>query len=96
MRILGPPGGAFVITILDISKEGLRVRCSRPLERGTRVELKCRQTRIAGEVRYARGIDANEFHVGIQATSVSGETNGVSQGTGEIDLIFLFPDLTGR
>ena len=47
MRILGPPGGAFVVTILDISKQGLRVRCSRPLPEGTGVELRCRRTMIS-------------------------------------------------
>jgi hypothetical protein len=89
MRILGPPGGAFVITVIDISKEGLRVRCSRALPEGTRVEVNCRGTRIQGEVRYARGMSASEFHVGIHARTVSGLST-------EVDLTSLFPDLIQR
>jgi hypothetical protein len=86
LRILGPPGGAFVITILDVSRQGLRIRCSRPLDEGTPVEVRCRGTQITGEVRYSRGIDATEVHIGIRADRVAGEAD-------EFDLTLLFPDL---
>jgi hypothetical protein len=89
MRILGPPGGAFVVTVLDISKSGFRVRCSRTLPEGTLVAVTCRRTEIAGEIRYARGMGPGVAHLGIQANSVSGMT-------GDIDLTLLFPDLIRR
>jgi hypothetical protein len=89
MRIVDPPGGAFVITVLDMSKEGLRIRCSRALPEGTHVEVNCRRTRILGEVRYARAMNPAEFHVGIHATSVLGLNS-------EVDLTVLFPDLIQR
>jgi hypothetical protein len=89
MRILGPPGGAFVVTVLDISKSGFRVRCSRELPEGTLIAVTCRRTEIIGEVRYSRGMGAGDVHMGIQASSVS-------KMTGEIDLTLLFPDLIRR
>jgi hypothetical protein len=89
MRILGPPWGAFVVTILDISKSGLRVRCSLALPEGTTVELRCRSTQISGEVRYSRSVEAGDIHIGILAESVLGMT-------GEVDLTLLFPDLVQR
>jgi hypothetical protein len=89
LRILGAPGGAFVVTILDVSKEGMRIRCSRQLPEGTPVEVRCRRTQVIGEVRYARGMDASDIHLGIRANSVTGMTS-------EVDLTLLFPDLIRR
>ena len=89
MRILGPPGGAFVVTILDISKNGLRVRCTRPLPNGTHVEIKCRRKLVTGEIRYARTIESSGVHLGIEAVGVAGVAE-------EINLIELFPDLIRR
>jgi hypothetical protein len=89
LRILGAPGGAFVVTILDVSAQGMRIRCSRQLPEGTSVEIRCRRTQIIGEVRYSRGMDANNIHVGIRAQSVTGMTS-------EVDLTLLFPDLIQR
>jgi len=86
---VGPPGGAFVITILDVSKQGLRIRCSRSIPAGTIVEVRCRRTQIAGEVRYARGLETNDIHMGIEAKGVTGME-------GEVDLTLLFPDLSRR
>jgi hypothetical protein len=86
LRILGPPGGAFVITILDVSKRGMRIRCSRPLPEGTRVEVRCRNTPIIGEVRYTHGIDPEDVYMGVLAKSVAGVS-------ADIDLTLLFPDL---
>jgi hypothetical protein len=40
-------------------------------------------------VRYSRGMDANNIHVGIRAQSVTGMTS-------EVDLTLLFPDLIQR
>jgi hypothetical protein len=89
LRILGPPGGAFVITILDVSKGGLRIRSPRPLPEGTKVELRCRHKEVIGEVRYARGMEASEVHMGIKAERVTGMSS-------EVDLTLLFPDLIRR
>src|SRR5690242_9715331 len=89
MRVLGPAGGAFVITILDISEKGLRIRCPRPLPDRTPIEIRCRGTMIGGEIRYSRAMDANDVHVGILATSVGGKPD-------DFDLTLLFPDLMRR
>lgn len=86
MRILGPPSGAFVITILDISKQGLRIRCSRELPHGISVEVRCRRSMITGEVRYSRPMEPGNIHLGIQVTSVSGKST-------DFDLTEIFPDL---
>jgi PilZ domain len=94
LRVIDQPDesihmGAFVVTILDISKRGLRIRCSRPLPHGTPVEVRCRGQRIIGEVRYARGMEETEVHMGVRADSVD--------GLGEdVDLTLLFPDLIPR
>ncbi len=94
LRVMPQPGeathvGAFVITILDVSQQGLRIRSSRPLPDGTSVEIRCRGKRIVGEVRYARGMNEAEVHMGVRADSV----DGLSE---DVDLTLLFPDLIRR
>jgi hypothetical protein len=57
----------YVVTVLDVSRSGLRVCCPVPVATGSRAEVSCCDTVIAGEVRYCREDAANEFYVGIKA-----------------------------
>ena len=86
MRLRGVRGGAYAITILDVSKMGLRVQCSRAMERGTQVEISCGGVQVFGEVRYSHGMGREEFHLGIEAVGAS--THAGPQ-TGELDLMQL-------
>jgi hypothetical protein len=67
MRIAGVRGGIYLITVLDVSKSGLQVSCSAAFATGTRVEVRCRGVRVAGEVRYSREVLPQEIHLGIAA-----------------------------
>jgi hypothetical protein len=88
LRISGIAGGIYMITVLDVSKSGLRIQCSRALDHGTRVEIQCHNFSIFGEIRYSRGMAAEEFHLGIEATEVRTAAGLLS---GEVDLLPLFP-----
>jgi hypothetical protein len=87
LRIAGIAGGIYMISVMDVSKSGLRIQCPRALDAGTRVEIQCRDFSIFGEIRYSRGMAADEFHLGIEATAVV-TTEGPQS---EIDLLRLFP-----
>jgi hypothetical protein len=87
LRIAGVAGGIYMITVLDVSKSGLRIQCPRALDPGTQVEVKCRDFSVFGEIRYSRGIAADEFYLGIEATAVRTAKGPQS----EIDLLLLFP-----
>ncbi len=87
MRAVDEVGGAFVITILDVSASGMRVASSRALSEGSRVVVKYRQEEVIGVIRYARGVGRGEFHLGIEAEVV---THGAENEQGEIDLTRLF------
>jgi hypothetical protein len=87
MRIADSRGDAYVVTILDVSKSGLRISSSTALPAGTRVELRCRGTAILGETRYARNVGGGEFHLGIQVTDAPGAARSEQ---GELDLWRLF------
>jgi hypothetical protein len=88
LRISGLAGGIYMITVLDVSKSGIRVQCPRALDHGTRVEVQCHHFSVLGEVRYSRGMAADEFHIGIEAT---GLRTADGEQTGELDLLPLFP-----
>jgi len=88
MRASEEVGGAFVITILDVSASGMRVASSRALDIGARVVVKYRQSEISGVIRYARGVGRGEFHLGIEVEVVTNAPMGMQ---GEIDLTLLFP-----
>jgi hypothetical protein len=88
LRISGVAGGIYMITVLDVSKSGLRIQCSRALDHGTRVEIQCHDFSIFGEIRYSRGMAADEFHLGFEATEVR---TAAGPQSGEIDLLHLFP-----
>jgi hypothetical protein len=88
LRIAGVAGGIYMISVLDVSKSGLRIQCPRALDHGTRVEVQCHDFSVFGEVRYSRGMAADEFHLGIEATEVR---TAAGMQAGELDLLHLFP-----
>jgi PilZ domain-containing protein len=95
LRLLETRGGIYAVTVLDVSKTGLRISCPKPFASGTRVEIRCRSTKILGTVKYVREV-RNETYLGIEAdlpdtTSTAAGTTGAA----EIDLLSLFPlDMT--
>ena len=72
MRVVGVRGGIYLVTVLDVSKWGLRISCSVEFATGTRVEVRWRGTNIGGEVRYTREVRVHEFHLGIAADVADG------------------------
>ena len=71
MRIEGVPGGVYVVTVLDVSKVGLRVSCPVAMPLGTRVKVTCHGADIVGEIRYARDVERDGYYLGVQADQVS-------------------------
>jgi hypothetical protein len=88
LRLSGVAGGIYMITVLDVSKAGLRIECPRALDAGTRVEIQCRDFSIIGEIRYSRAVGVDEFHLGIEATALR---TAAGAQTNELDLLPLFP-----
>jgi hypothetical protein len=66
LRVPGMAGGIYLVTILDVSKSGLRVSCTRSLVDRTQVEVIYAKLKILGEVRYVREVELGTFHLGIQ------------------------------
>jgi PilZ domain len=87
LRISGAVGDAYLITVLDVSKSGMRVSCSTALPVETQVEVQCRGSGVTGEVRYARNVGRDEFHLGIE---VKNATAGARNEEGELDVTRLF------
>jgi hypothetical protein len=87
MRIIGERGAIYVVTIIDVSKTGLRVSGSVPLTSGTNVTVLCRGIDITGEVRYSRNVGRDEFHLGVK---VDDDSEGPRSEEGELDLTLLF------
>jgi hypothetical protein len=87
MRIVGERGGVYVITILDVSKVGMRLSGSIPFHSDTPVEVLCRGVKITGQVRYSRNVGKDEFHIGVLAEPNS---DGPRSQEGELDLTLLF------
>ncbi len=69
LQVADVPAAVYVVTVLDVSKTGLRVRCPICVPVGARVAVECCSTSIPGEVRYAREDAVDEFTLGIRATS---------------------------
>ena len=88
LRIEGVRGGMFVVTVLDISKSGLRLNSPKSVEVGTRVEVHCLSKKILGRVRYVREVGGFDHHIGVEAEAV--EAGGMVSPTGELDLTSLF------
>lgn len=87
LRLPEVRGGIFLVTVLDLSKTGLRITCPRALPSGSRLELKFNDVTVFGVARYSRAVE-EEFQAGIEA-------DGVKQSTGEfqssdLDLTLLF------
>jgi hypothetical protein len=87
LRETGTRGGVYVVTILDVSKTGLRISASMALASGTPVDVLCRGVRITGAVRYARNVGRDEFHLGVK---VDDDSAGPRTEEGELDLTLLF------
>ncbi len=88
LRLQETRGGIYAITVLDVSKSGLRINCPSAVLSDSRVEVKVHGSTIVGTVRYARSV-GYEFHVGIEAEllqTAAGATSGE-----ELDLTLLFP-----
>ncbi|HLX44112.1 MAG TPA: hypothetical protein VKR43_11790 [Bryobacteraceae bacterium] len=87
MRVEGVAGGVYVVTVLDVSKLGLRVSCPVALPLGTRVKVSCHGADIIGEIRYARDVERDGYYLGILADALA--RAGHLQD-GEIDLTRIF------
>jgi hypothetical protein len=88
MRIQGKPDHVYVVTVLDVSKSGLRVSCASALPVATQVEVKCRGAGVTGEIRYCRDVKPAEFNLGIKAYEAS--SGAGPQAAGRVDLTLLF------
>jgi hypothetical protein len=95
LRLLETRGGIYAVTVLDVSKTGLRISCPQPFASGTRVEIRCQGKKILGTVKYAREV-RNETYLGIEADLPdAASTAAGTTGTAEVDLLSLFPmDMT--
>jgi len=91
MRLQEMRGGIYAVTVLDLSKTGLRISCAKAFASGTRVEVRCLGTKIVGTVKYARGV-GDETYLGIEADLVGTATAAADlSGAAEVDLLSLFP-----
>lgn len=73
LRVQGIGTNVYVITVLDVSRSGLRVSCPITVPAGSRVEVTACDTDISGEVRYVRDVGTREFWLGIRADKGAGE-----------------------
>ena len=88
LRLERVRGGLYLITVLDLSKSGLRVNSPRAVPRETRVEVRCLGRTVSGVVRFAREVGPREFHLGIEADRA--EADGTVWSAGTLDLTALF------
>jgi PilZ domain len=86
LRLVGAED-LHTVTILDVSKSGMRIRSRMMIPAGTRIEVVYRNVVVAGEARYVRELGPAEFNVGVQADSVTEDDGNLR---GEIDLTGLF------
>ena len=87
LRLPGVAGGIYIITVLDVSKSGMRVQCPRSLNVGTAVEIRSNNCEVFGEIRYSRPVDKDGFHLGLEASRVK-TRKGFEP---EVDLLRLYP-----
>jgi hypothetical protein len=88
MRIEDGPEGVYSITILNVSKTGLRVSCPTKPSPHAHVEITCGSAKISGTIRYVRELSQDEFNLGISADRVSGDDRFGDDK--EMDLTLLF------
>ncbi len=93
LRIPEAHNGAYLSTVLDASKMGLRVSSPVAIPAGTRVEVKVLGATVTGTAKYTREIDS-EFHVGIEAHAVEDQLQGTQ--TDDFDLTSLLDRNTPR
>lgn len=93
LRVQETRGGIYMVTVLDISKSGLRLCCPKLVPPGNRVEVKCQNTKVLGTVKYAREV-GYEWNLGIEADAVANESGGLAGA--QVDLISMFPPHTLR
>jgi hypothetical protein len=82
-------GGSDVhaVTILDVSRSGLRLRSGVAMPTGARVEVVYGNVTLLGEIRYARELAPDEFNMGFNADSMKSE---MPIPEGDMDLTLLF------
>lgn len=86
--LLRAPGDmARSVTVLDVSRSGLRLQSACPVAIGARVEIAYEKATVVGEVRYCRESVTDGYRLGVSARSVAGE-DGVRHS--EMDLTLLF------
>lgn len=91
LRLQETRGGIYAVTVLDISKAGVRISCPKALASGTRVEVKCLNTKMFGTVKYAREV-GNEIYLGVEVDVVDAANMGAgTSSAAEVDLLTLFP-----
>jgi hypothetical protein len=73
------------VTVIDVSRSGLRVRSGISIAAGSRVKVIYGNVTVSGEVRYARELAPDEINMGINAYGVTGAGQN-----GELDLTSLF------
>lgn len=56
----------YLITILDVSRNGLRVSCPEQLAAGIEVSIRLCNVDVPGEIRYAHIALDGEYHLGIR------------------------------
>jgi hypothetical protein len=86
LRVEGLPE-VFTVLVLEVSRAGLRVRCPSAVAEGTRVNVLCRKAAAFGQVRYARKIAPDQFHLGIEVDDALPRDEAAGS---EIDLTVLF------
>jgi len=91
LRTEGSPTVTHEIIVLDVSKSGLRIRCSETIPNGTHVDIECSGAMIPGEIRYVRPVHQGEFHMGILAHSA--KPGGAPNEALNLILLF-YPEVT--
>jgi hypothetical protein len=75
------------VTVLDVSRSGLRVRVGFPISANARVEILYGSATVSGEVRYSRELAVDEFNIGINVDGVTGNDQ-IRDGAFDLTLLF--------
>lgn len=59
----------YIVTILDVSSNGVRVSCPEEVAEGAWVHVRLWDIDVPGEVRYTHETSAGEFHLGIRTSA---------------------------